>query len=76
MEKVRVRLTKKFAEMIDGVDLSRYMAGQMMRVPPADARLLIAEGWAEPVLQRHKRSAYRSDSDERETEPLSPTDAM
>jgi hypothetical protein len=61
--------------MIDGVDLSRYMVGQTMRVPPADARLLVAEGWAEPILQR-KPSVNRSDADERETEPLSDPAAM
>jgi hypothetical protein len=75
MEKVRVRLTKKFANMIDGVDLSRYMVGQTMRVPPAEARLLIAEGWAEPVAQR-ERSVNRRSVPMTEPEPFSPTEAM
>jgi hypothetical protein len=49
MKRMRVRLTKKFADMIDGVDLSRFMVGQTLRLTPAEARLLMAEGWAEPV---------------------------
>ena len=51
MKKLQLRLTKKFADMIDGVDLRDFMVGQKIRVTPAEARLLIAEGWAEPVDQ-------------------------
>ena len=51
MKKLRLRLTKKFADMIDGVDLRAFMVGQTIRVMPAEARLLIAEGWAEPLDQ-------------------------
>jgi hypothetical protein len=57
MEKIRVRLTKKFANMIDGVDLSRYMVGQTLKVTPAEARVLTAEGWAEPVEPRTRRES-------------------
>lgn len=52
MEKVQVRLTRKFAEMIDGVDLSRNVVGQTLSLTPAKARLLRAEGWGEPVEKR------------------------
>jgi hypothetical protein len=47
MGNVRVRLVRKLAERIDGVDLSRRSAGQVFSLPADQARLLIAEQWAE-----------------------------
>jgi hypothetical protein len=46
METVRVRLTKKLAEMIDGIDLSKRVVGQTFQLRPDQARLLVLEGWA------------------------------
>ncbi len=43
---VRVRLVRKLADVLDGVDLSRYVVGNEIEVHPLDAALLIAEGWA------------------------------
>jgi hypothetical protein len=43
-----VRLTRKFAEAIDGVDLSRNQVGDLLDLSVRDARMLIAEGWAAP----------------------------
>ena len=43
-----VRLTRKYAEKIDGVDLSKNQVGDLMDLPTRDARMLIAEGWAAP----------------------------
>jgi hypothetical protein len=43
---MRVRLIKKLAEMIDGVDLSAHQAGDLIELAPPDASLLLAEGWA------------------------------
>ena len=34
--------------MLDDVDLSRAAVGDILTLPPRDARLLIAEGWAAP----------------------------
>jgi hypothetical protein len=45
---MRVRLIRKLAEMIDGVDLSRHETGAILDVSPAEARLLVAEQWAIP----------------------------
>ena len=42
-----VRLAKKLAEMIDGIDLSHCAEGDVIELAERDARLLIAEGWAE-----------------------------
>jgi hypothetical protein len=46
---MRIRLTKHFAEMIDGVDLSNVRTGDVIDVGAREANLLIAEGWAQPI---------------------------
>ena len=45
---MRVRLIKKLAEIIDGVDLHGLSVGDLLNLHPKDARLLIAEQWAVP----------------------------
>ena len=47
-----VRLTHKYAEMIDDVDLSGCQVGEMLALSAHDASLLIAEGWAERIAER------------------------
>jgi hypothetical protein len=44
---MQVRLTRKLADYIDGVDLRSHEVGDTFDVPVSDAILLIAEGWAE-----------------------------
>ena len=55
VEVAPVRLTHKYAEMIDGIDLSRREVGERLPLPSRDARMLIAEGWAEPVAANDLR---------------------
>ncbi len=43
---MRVRLIKKLAERIDGVDLSAHESGDVLDLHRSEARLLLAEGWA------------------------------
>jgi hypothetical protein len=43
---VKVRLTRKFANLIDGIDLSHRHAGDELDLSDRDARILILEGWA------------------------------
>ena len=43
---MRVRLTRKFADTIDGVDLRGHEVDEVFDVPTRDARLLVAEEWA------------------------------
>ena len=43
---MKVRLTRKLAEEIDGIDLSHLHAGDVINLPDPDARTLMAEGWA------------------------------
>lgn len=45
-----VRLIRKFAEVIDGIDLSERNIGDVVEMPEREARTLIAEGWAERTV--------------------------
>ena len=44
-----VRLTKKLAEIVDGIDISHCSEGDVIDLPDREANVLFAEGWAEPV---------------------------
>jgi hypothetical protein len=44
-----VRLTRKLANCLDGIDVSAYQNGDVVDVTRQEAELLIAEGWASPV---------------------------
>jgi hypothetical protein len=58
-----VRLTRKYAEVIDGVNLADAHVGDRLELPQHDAEVLIAEGWAERAeaaeRPRHKRRPRR-----------------
>ena len=54
---VRVRLTRKFAQAINGIDLSKARAGETLDLSKRDAEILIAEGWASPVAIAHDKPA-------------------
>lgn len=65
---MRVRLVRKLAEAIDGVDLRGHDVDEVFDVSPRDARLLVAEEWA--IAERRsadlphrveRRSSSRSD---------------
>lgn len=45
-EVVSVRLLRKYAAAIDGVNLEKAAVGDRLDLPPRDANILIAEGWA------------------------------
>lgn len=44
---MKVRLTRKFANLINGIDLSKVRAGETLELSDKDAEMLMAEGWAE-----------------------------
>ena len=46
---MRIRLVRKLAECLDGVDLSSYRTGELIDLPQRDADLMVAERWAVPV---------------------------
>lgn len=56
----RVRLTRKFAQIINGIDLSKARAGEDIELSPRDAEMLIAEGWALPVAEVHDQAPRKS----------------
>jgi hypothetical protein len=43
---VRVRLIRKLADELDGIDLSEFHVGDIVKVADPLAQVLIAEGWA------------------------------
>ena len=47
---MQVRLTRKLAQCIDGVDLTGHQVGEILNLPVHDAHLLIAEDWAEVYI--------------------------
>lgn len=54
---MRVRLVKKLAERIDGVDLRAHAPGDTLNLSLSEARLLLAEGWAvteHPIKERRR----------------------
>ena len=60
---MKVRLTRKHAEQIDGIDLSGHEVGDTLDLPTDQARLIVAEDWAHhdrrshSVATEHKRRA-------------------
>ena len=47
-----MRLTRKYADVIDGVNLTEAHVGDQLELPQHDAEVLIAEGWAERSPRR------------------------
>jgi len=43
---MKVRLTRKHAESIDGIDLTGYNVGDVIDLTFDEARLIVAEDWA------------------------------
>lgn len=44
-----VKLTRKLADRLDGVDVSAAHEGDVLDLPPREATMLIKEQWAEPA---------------------------
>lgn len=51
---MRVRLTTKLAEVVEGVDLSAHAEGDVIDLKDGDATLLIRGGWAERVFNEER----------------------
>lgn len=60
MASVRVRLVRKLAPLIDGIDLSHRAVGDTFRLPANEARLLITEGWSTEVRSRTRPRVKRN----------------
>ena len=67
---MKVWLTKKFADEIDGVDLSQQHVGDTLDLPQPQAHLLLAEQWAAPERRHGSRErdyggrSHRAESEE------------
>jgi hypothetical protein len=46
---MKVRLTRKFSDVLNGIDLSHAHSGDTLDLSTREANILVAEGWAEPV---------------------------
>jgi hypothetical protein len=60
-EVTAVRLTRKYADMIDGVNLKDTAVGDRLELSRRDADVLIAEGWAEFDRRLLPRRAIAAD---------------
>jgi hypothetical protein len=56
---MRVRLIRKLADQLDGVDLSGHEIGDVFDLPSVEAGILVAEEWATP---ERREPAVRSGS--------------
>jgi len=52
---MRLRLIRKLADEIDGVDLKSHQVGDLLDLSVAEGRLLIAERWAIPERRNEQR---------------------
>ena len=57
---MKVRLTQKLSELINGVDLSKAHKGDTLDLTEKEARTLIAEGWAAPLYEGEKPGRDRA----------------
>jgi len=60
-----VRLTRKLADFLYGVDVSERRVGDVFELPTVEAHLLVAEGWAEPHISSVSSGAVREDGSDR-----------
>ena len=52
---MRVRLTRRLAERLDGVDVSAHSVGDVFEVTRQEGESLVAEGWAVQIPLRPLR---------------------
>ena len=45
---MRIRLTRKLADRLDGIDVKDHHVGDVFDLPGTQARVLVAEKWAIP----------------------------
>ena len=44
---MRVRIVRKLADRVDGIDLTNHDVGEVIDLPEMDGRLMVAEQWGE-----------------------------
>jgi hypothetical protein len=55
---MRVQLIRKFADVINGIDLTNACVGDIMNVKAHEAAILVMEGWAREVERDAERAKY------------------
>ena len=61
---MKVRLVRKLADCLDGIDVTDREVGDVLDLAPADAILLVAEGWAAPEDNDAAKGRRTARSDE------------
>ena len=56
-----VRLTRKLADVLDGVDLTDHKVGDIIRLPQHEADVLLAKKWAIPERRVRDRASDSSE---------------
>jgi hypothetical protein len=51
---MKVVLTRKLADSMDGIDVAAYRVGDVLDLSAAQAQLLVAERWATPERRRQR----------------------
>jgi hypothetical protein len=64
---MRIRLTRKLSQLLNGVDISRQSVGDVIDLPRRDAELLLAEGWALPATDNNFTPLKAEDAARRPT---------
>jgi hypothetical protein len=62
---MRVKLVRKFANVLNGIDLTKANIGDVLNLPPFHAAMLVAEGWAEDVSQSRVQTTELTTEDSR-----------
>jgi hypothetical protein len=52
LRRMKVVLTRKLAESMDGINVAAHQVGDVLDLEPSEARLLVAERWATPERRR------------------------
>lgn len=58
---MRVRVIRKLADRVDGVDLSRCNEGDVIDLAEPEAYLIVAEHWAVPARRRSDSIPFAAD---------------
>ena len=61
---MRVKLVRKLANRLDGIDVSNYREGDVIELTRYEGELLIAEGWAVPFSESPVREVRERSNSE------------
>ena len=59
---MRIKLVRKFANSLNGIDLTSVTVGDIVELKPHQAVLLIREGWAEPLEEQSSKASEPKNS--------------